>query len=223
MRNEHRRIDLKVLYFGTPVILLSTENPDGTTNLAPMSSAWWLGDTAVIGMGNRSQTAVNLHRTRRCVLNLVPSGLVAAVDRLAMTTGRSPVPDTKSAQGYRHVHDKFTAAGLTPRPSTEVAAAAVAECPILLETALVAAHSLSGPGATAFELRVLAAHADPDLVIPGTRHIDPVAWDPLIMKFTEYFGGGTSLHASRLSESWRMPHRLTGDHAGSPGLTSPVS
>ncbi|MGI8308307.1 hypothetical protein [Saccharopolyspora hattusasensis] len=29
-----------ILYFGTPVVLLSTENSDGTANLAPMSSAW---------------------------------------------------------------------------------------------------------------------------------------------------------------------------------------
>ena len=53
---------LQVLYFGTPVVLLSTTNPDGTANLAPMSSAWWLDQTAVLVIGDRSRTAANFRR-----------------------------------------------------------------------------------------------------------------------------------------------------------------
>lgn len=36
----HRTIEPTTLYFGTPVALISTLNPDGSPNLAPMSSAW---------------------------------------------------------------------------------------------------------------------------------------------------------------------------------------
>jgi flavin reductase (DIM6/NTAB) family NADH-FMN oxidoreductase RutF len=35
----HTSIEPGILYFGTPVVLISTINPDGTANLAPMSSA----------------------------------------------------------------------------------------------------------------------------------------------------------------------------------------
>ena len=35
----HQDVDLKVLYFGTPVVLIGTRNPGGSANLAPMSSA----------------------------------------------------------------------------------------------------------------------------------------------------------------------------------------
>jgi len=38
----HKTIDPKIFYFGTPVVLISTLNENGTPNLAPMSSAWWL-------------------------------------------------------------------------------------------------------------------------------------------------------------------------------------
>ena len=31
-----------ILYFGTPVVLISSINEDGSANLAPMSSAFWL-------------------------------------------------------------------------------------------------------------------------------------------------------------------------------------
>jgi len=44
-RMERTRIvDLPVLYFGTPVALITTVNPDGSSNISPISSAWALGD-----------------------------------------------------------------------------------------------------------------------------------------------------------------------------------
>ena len=36
-------IEPAILYFGTPVVLIGTCNEDGSCNLAPMSSAWWVG------------------------------------------------------------------------------------------------------------------------------------------------------------------------------------
>ena len=52
----HSVVPLKVHYDGTPVVLVSSTNPDGTTNLAPMSSAWWLGQEATLGLGASSRT-----------------------------------------------------------------------------------------------------------------------------------------------------------------------
>ena len=39
----HKRIEPAIHYWGTPVVLVSTLNEDGSVNVAPMSSAWWLG------------------------------------------------------------------------------------------------------------------------------------------------------------------------------------
>ncbi len=47
--SEHIEIMPSVLYVGTPVVLITTLNPDGTTNISPMSSAWMLFDRAVLG------------------------------------------------------------------------------------------------------------------------------------------------------------------------------
>src|SRR3954463_10743566 len=129
----HATIDPAILYFGTPVVLVSTLNQDGTPNLAPMSSAWWLGRSCMLGFGARSHTPANLLRTGECVLNLPSVDQVAAVDRLARTTGSDPVPPYKLAMGYRHRRDKFAAAGLTPEPSELVRAPRAAECPVQLE------------------------------------------------------------------------------------------
>jgi flavin reductase (DIM6/NTAB) family NADH-FMN oxidoreductase RutF len=45
-----------ILYFGTPVVLISSANEDGSSNLAPMSSAFWLGWRCVLGLSAISKT-----------------------------------------------------------------------------------------------------------------------------------------------------------------------
>ncbi|MBM7490227.1 flavin reductase (DIM6/NTAB) family NADH-FMN oxidoreductase RutF [Micromonospora luteifusca] len=201
---------IKVLYFGTPVVLISSRNPNGTANLAPMSSAWWLGQFAMLGLGNSGQTTANLLRERECVLNLPSSAMVDAVDRVALTTGRADVPESKVRQGYRYEPDKFGVAGLTQQASELVRAPRVAECPVQLECRVVAAHPFAGASvqATAFQVEVLRAYVEEELVIPGTSYVDPLRWDPLMMKFCEFFGGGSNVHPSRLAEGWNMPHQL---------------
>jgi flavin reductase (DIM6/NTAB) family NADH-FMN oxidoreductase RutF len=199
---------LKVLYFGTPVVLITSANEDGTANIAPMSSAFWLGQAGMLGLGNSSQTSANLVRERECVLNLPSSAMVDAVDRIALTTGRKNVPEYKAKQGYRYEPDKFAIGGLTEQPSELVAAPRIAECPIQMECRVVASHSFGEGNLTTFQVEVLRTHVEEQLVIPGTHYVDPIAWDPLIMKFCEFFGGGVNVHPSRLAQGWNMPHQM---------------
>lgn len=48
---------------------------------------------------------------------------------------------------------------------------------------------------------MLAVHADPEIVVPGTHHVDPNAWSPLIYNFRHYFGLGDELGRSYRSET----------------------
>ena len=146
LTDKHTRIEPAILYFGTPVVLISTMNENGTPNLAPMSSAFWLGWRAMLGLGGRSKTAQNLLRTRECVLNLPSDALAPAVDKLALTTGSDPVPPGKHERGYRFVPGKFGRAGLTPVPSQTVRPPRVAECPVSMEAVVEASHPV-GDGA----------------------------------------------------------------------------
>jgi flavin reductase (DIM6/NTAB) family NADH-FMN oxidoreductase RutF len=95
LARSHDVIDPAILYFGTPVVLLSTMSAAGAVNLMPMSSAFWLGHTGVLGLGTRSQACRNLADTGECVLNLPSAALAAQVNALALTTGRDPVPPGK--------------------------------------------------------------------------------------------------------------------------------
>jgi flavin reductase (DIM6/NTAB) family NADH-FMN oxidoreductase RutF len=203
----HSTIDPAILYFGTPVVLVSSENPDGSPNLAPMSSAWWLGRSCMLGFGARSHTPANILRTGECVLNLPSVAQVAAVNRLARTTGSSPVPPHKVAMGYRHEADKFGVAGLTPVPADLVAPPRVAECPVQLEAVLEGTHPLAQRdpdrkgNLIALEVRVVRVHVDDSIRMAGyVDRIDPERWRPLIMSFCQFFGLGGMVHHSTLAE-----------------------
>ena len=202
-----RVVEPKVLYFGTPVVLISSRNPDGTTNLSPMSSAWWLGYTAMLGMGTSAQAVKNLTEHPEAVLNLVDPDMVAALDRIALLTGSEEMSDAKRARGYRYEPDKFAAAGLTREPSDLVEVDAVQESPINLEGRIVNIHEIGGPDShlCALEMKVERVHVREDLLMSNDRYIDPLRWDPLIMKFTEYFAGGEPAYESSLARGWKMP------------------
>ncbi|WP_405859509.1 flavin reductase family protein [Streptomyces sp. NBC_00090] len=185
---SHIAITPSILYFGTPVALLTTENEDGSANLAPVSSAWALGQTVVLGLGTDSQTAANLATRPELVINLPPPGLWGAVERLAPLTGASPVPAAKRARGYRYEPDKFAAAGLTPVPSETVRAPRVAECPLQLEAQVQRSSPDAEGHFLIVECAVARVHADRRIVVPGTQHIDPTLWSPLIFNFRHYQG-----------------------------------
>ena len=202
----HHLIDPAILYFGTPVALVSSTNPDGSPNLAPMSSVWWLGRSAMLGFGARSHTPANIRRTGELVLSLPSVDQVAAVNRLARTTGSDPVPEWKAANGYRHVRDKFAAAGLTPIPSDIVAPPRVAECPIHLEAVLESVNPLAVGDpvrrgrALALEVKVVRIHVTDEVRLAGhADRIDPDRWRPLIMSFQHFYGLGDRVHSSTLA------------------------
>ncbi len=183
-----RTIRPSILYFGTPVVVLSTRNADGTDNLAPFSSVFWLGSMAVLGLNTRSKTVENLRRTGEAVINLPSDREAEAVDRLALTTGVEAVPAYKAARGYRFEGDKFGAAGVTPGPTAVVDAASVAEFPVHLEATLADEHPLD-KGVSLFVLEVQRVAVEEDLVAEGSDHrIDPDRWRPLIMSFQQFYG-----------------------------------
>ncbi|MEU2294193.1 flavin reductase family protein [Streptomyces bacillaris] len=189
---EHVTITPSILYFGTPVVLLSTENEDGSFNLAPMSSTWALGHVIVLGLGAGGQTAHNLRSRRDLVINLPAPAQWPAVERLAPLTGRTPVPVDKRAS-FRFEPDKFAAAGLRPQPSELVRPPRVAECPMQLEARVAQVRPDASGEFLIVEAQVLKVHADPRIVVTGSQHIDPAAWSPLVYNFRHYYGLGPEL------------------------------
>ncbi|MEU3693257.1 flavin reductase family protein [Streptomyces narbonensis] len=185
--DTHRVIRPSILYFGTPVVLLTTENEDGTFNLAPISSAWALGQHVVLGLGGESQTVRNLAARPDVVINLASPDLWEQVERLAPLTGAHPVPESKRAV-YRYEPDKFAAAGLTPYPSDLVRPPRVAESPLQLEARAVAMNPGGEGSFFSVECEVVRVHAHERIVVPGTDHVDPGVWSPLIYNFRHYHG-----------------------------------
>jgi len=194
MIDTHVTIEPSILYLGTPVVLISTINEDGTANLAPMSSAWWLGWRCMLGLQTASKTPQNMMRTGQCVLNLASPQQAEAVNRLTRLTGTPSVPELKQRLGYTYEARKFETAGLTPIASQTVAPPRALECPIQLEAVVAARHDMMADDAqvagliSAFEVRITRVHVHPGLLMEGhDNRIDPAKWQPLIMNFQKLF------------------------------------
>lgn len=210
----HSVISPAILYWGTPgkllqafhynrfrsdireVVLITTQNEDDTSsNIAPMSSAWWLGHSCMLGLDATSKTTQNLLRTKECVLNLASEDLLPAVNALADTTGSNPVSASKASRNYKFVKDKWTRAQLSPKASDFVQPARIAECLVQMECELLQVTNMRPdlPDRTglilAIEVRVLRIHILDELRMEGyANRVDPDKWKPLIMNFQEFYG-----------------------------------
>lgn len=197
-----------ILYFGTPVVVVSTVNENGTYNLAPISSIFWLGYRCIIGIAASSKTTENLLRTKECVLNLPSVAQAAQVNKLALTTGTYPVPPGKLMKGYVYEPDKFGRAGFTPLMADYVQAMRVEECPVQLEATVVSVHPLTSEkiNVLTMELEIRQVHLDEAILLENMPdRVDPDKWRPLIMSFQQLYGLGEKVHASTLAQ---VPEQL---------------
>jgi hypothetical protein len=121
-------VDPAILYFGTPVALLSTVDDAGGPNLAPMSSVFWLGRTAVLGLGARSQTALNLRATPHR-----PGPVAPADHELPAVLRPRPAPARIAAEQHRR-----GVVPLTPPQPAGVAPASSPPAPAVIRAARTA-------------------------------------------------------------------------------------
>jgi flavin reductase (DIM6/NTAB) family NADH-FMN oxidoreductase RutF len=201
----HKTIEPSILYFGTPVVVVSTLNEDESTNIAPMSSAWWLGWSCMLGLDATSKTTANLRRTGECVLNLAADQNVGSVNDLALLTGSASLPPHKKALGYRSSARKFEEAGLTRQASELVRPEGIREFPVHLEATVQNIYDFATNDprmairSCAVEVTIHRVHAEDGLLDKEHPHrIDPDRWRPLIMSFRQLFGLATINHSSRL-------------------------
>ncbi|KAM0516974.1 hypothetical protein ACHAPE_005086 [Trichoderma viride] len=201
---SHSVISPAILFWGTPVLLVTSENEDGTENISAVSSVWWLGHRCVLGLAAESKTPQNIIRTGQCVVNLPDDTMTHHVNLLAGTTGTEHPSASKIDRGYSYVKDKWTRAQLTPQKSDLVRPSRILECPVQMECELAENHEtmkdypdLRGAIA-AIELKVLRTHVVDAIRMAGhANRIDPDRWRPLISSFQEFYG----LSASKLSGS----------------------
>lgn len=184
-------------YFGSLVVLLTTQNPDGSTNITPMSSAWSLGEHYVLGLSSLHQGYANLVRTGEVVLNLPDAGMAEGIEKIAMTTAVEPVPPEK-AGAYRPVRDKWSLAGWNQVPSMDVAPSGILQCPVRIEATLDSSWLLED-SLHALHVRVRRVQVRSDLALDASR-VDIRSWEPVYYTFRHYFGQGRHLGENRRAE-----------------------
>ena len=193
INTETKIIHPKILYYGTPVILLTTLNEDETVNISPISSSWALGDYIIMGLGVGGKAFENLKRHPECVINIPGPNLWKNVELLASFTGKYPVPENKKRIGYTYNNQKFEACKLTPINSNSVKPTRIQECPIQIEAKI---NEIRVPDyceeLAIVETYAVRVHAHKK-ILSKENHIDPEKWSPLIYNFRHYFGLGNQL------------------------------
>ncbi|GGB62763.1 hypothetical protein GCM10011409_44900 [Lentibacillus populi] len=198
---ETKVIKPKILYYGTPVILLTTLNEDHTINISPLSSSWGLGKYIILGVSVEGKALENLQRHPECVINVPHQSLWKNVEKLASFTGKYPVPAQKHAAGFTFCKDKYKKGDLTPGASNVVKPTRIIECPIQIEAEVKNIHIPEYDTVFAIvETEMLQFHAH-ETIIKGENHIDPIKWNPLIYNFRHYFGIGNELGKTFRSET----------------------
>jgi flavin reductase (DIM6/NTAB) family NADH-FMN oxidoreductase RutF len=194
MQRSHVKTEPAILYFGTPVVLISTTNEDGSANIAPMSSAFWLGWRCMLGLESSSKTTENMLRTGECVLNLASVDEAEAVNRLARLTGSNPVPPSKLDRGYTYEKNKFEIAGLTQLASETVNVSRAQECAVHMEAVVADRRPIMEDldawrgFIQVFEVRITRVHIDPALLLNGKpNRVNSDKWMPLMMSFSKLY------------------------------------
>lgn len=194
-------INPKILYFGTPVVLINTLNEDDTVNISPISSSWALGNCLILGIGLGGKAIENLQRHPECVINVPSPSLWENVERLAPYTGQNPVPAEKKKLGFTYNKEKYDVSGLTPAQSISVKPTRIIECPIQIEASVKQIRIPDySPDFAIVETQSIHVHAHKEIII-DENHIDPTKWSPLIYNFRHYFGLGEQLGKTFRSET----------------------
>jgi flavin reductase (DIM6/NTAB) family NADH-FMN oxidoreductase RutF len=84
----------------------------------------------------------------------------------------------------------------------------VVESLIHMEGEVRAIHTIDGAdsGLRALEVAVVRTHVDESLLMDQhPNYIDPLRWNPMLMKFTEYFTDARLARPSSLARGWDMP------------------
>jgi len=186
----------KILYFGTPVALITTVAPHGNANIGPISSAWALGYNIVLGLGCDSKTYQNIIMNKECVVNLPSADLYENIEMISNLTGLNPVPEGKREK-YRYEHNKFAAGNFKRMSAQMVTPPAIANCPIQLECVLQNHYIIestidSVPLIACMHMKVINVRVHDNLLI-NQNHINPSEWSPLIYNFRHYYSLGEKM------------------------------
>lgn len=190
----HSTISPAILYWGTPVVLITSENEDGPDNICAISSVFLLGHRCILGFGAQKKTPQNILRTGHCVVSLPADTMARHINLLATTTGTEKISPSKRTRNYRYVKDKWASADLSPQKSNLVRPARILECPVQMECKLAKGHVLMGDfpdmkrAITTIELKVLQAHILDYLRMLGhSNRINSDCLRPIFMCFQDLY------------------------------------
>lgn len=179
-----KKIEKESLYYGFPVVLMTTKDiTSNQDNITVISSSWTLDKTIVIGLGLNNKGLINLKVGSAATFNIADANIWQQIESIAKTTGNTHIPDYKKQAGYSYCSDKFSLGGFTKLAGEKVSTVRIGECPIQIET-IVTEITIRKTFAIV-ECATQGVFVN-EKILYDDSHIDVDKWRPLIYKFREY-------------------------------------
>lgn len=167
---QKRQLGPCVTFFPQPTTIVTSNDPNGTTNLMTAS---WAGivsktpPTMAVSLNKGRKTYENILQTQEFVVNMVPASLAVEADYCGIRSG--------------HHEDKLTGSGLSLAPAEMVKVPLLAESPLNVECRFVQEVELGDYRLVMGE--ILQIHAV-ESAINDAGEMDVKRFDPLV-----YLGG----------------------------------
>lgn len=192
-----QQVDFASLYFGTPVAIISSQNPDGSTNLSPISSWWILDRNIVFGLGTSGKCYENITGSPDIVLNIPDSRLWQNIEAIANKTGKASPPEWKKKRGYVFEQDKFSCGNFHKEKALTINSLRIKECPVQIEAKVGGIAPLTGSqgNLVSVDAMITCVHISEALLIRTQRGVkfNVEKWNPLYYIFRHYFTLGNRL------------------------------
>ncbi|MTD39032.1 flavin reductase family protein [Erwinia sp. CPCC 100877] len=186
-----KKIEKESFYYGFPVALMTTQDKQSQKdNITVISSTWTLGKTIVIGLGLHNKGFSNLTVGSEATFNIADATVWKKIECIAKTTGSLDVPNYKREAGYEYCSDKFVLGGFTKLAGKEIQTARIKECPIQIETIVMAVTVRNDFAIIECEMKGIFVD---ERILYDDSHIDVDKWRPLIYKFREYTSASQAL------------------------------
>lgn len=178
-----KKVKLNSLYYGFPVLLLTTTDNDGNFNVSPISSSISLNNKIIIGISKGGKTYDNLVSGSDAVINIPNFKLWKEVEELGRLTGKDTLSENQIKWGVQKCEDKASKVKLHTESAIDITSPRIVECPIQVECKNTGVEDKGK--FILVELDVINTWIDSDL-LNDNDSFNSSKWKPLIYNFREY-------------------------------------
>ncbi|AUB31239.1 flavin reductase [Spiroplasma floricola] len=98
----YQKLNTKTLYWGFPIVVISSLNDKNKTDITPISSIYNVNDSIMIGLNISSKAYENIKLNKKAIINIVPDSMWSNIEKIAKYTAKK----TNDQKTKNYIEDK---------------------------------------------------------------------------------------------------------------------